>query len=226
VIDGLSEGRATRHCRPFNTFIAIDRRHLLKPTLPKLDILSSRQRSVAMLSIALAAAALAGCAAQPYRGDPYYTPAANVPHYGAQPAPVPNYGYAPAPVPNYGNAPAPVMSNQPVALQYGRVQAIEPLRTEGNATGGGAAIGGILGGVLGNQFGRGDGRAVTTIAGAIGGAVLGNSVERNNNGGAKEIYRVTIRFDSGETRPFDYHQIGDSRVGDRVKFDGNQVYRQ
>jgi outer membrane lipoprotein SlyB len=118
------------------------------------------------------------------------------------------------------------MTNQPVALQYGRVQAIEPLRTEGNATGGGAAIGGILGGVLGNQFGGGSGRTVTTIAGVLGGAVLGNKVERDNNGGGKDVYRVTVRFDSGEQRAFDYQQIGDIRVGDRVKFDGNQVYRQ
>ncbi|MDB5820922.1 MAG: 17 kDa surface antigen [Rhizobacter sp.] len=211
----------------FNAFTAIDRRHLLKPTFPKLDSRSLKQRSTLVVTAALAALALAGCANQPYRGDPYYgAPASNVPHYGGQPAPVPNYGNAPAPVPNYGSAPAPVMSNQPVALQYGRVNSIEPLRTEGNATGGGAAIGGILGGVLGNQFGKGDGRAVTTIAGVLGGAVLGNSVERNNNGGGKEVYRVTVRFDSGETRAFDYHQIGDIRVGDRVKFDGNQVYRQ
>lgn len=202
----------------------------MKPTFLKLNPSSlegrsRRQRSTVLVSAALAALALAGCAQQPLRGDPYYAPAPNVPHYSNAPAPVPNYSNAPAPVPNYGS-PAPVVGNQPMALQYGRVQAIEPLRTEGNATGGGAAIGGILGGVLGNQFGRGDGRAVTTIAGVLGGAVLGNSVERNNNGGGKEIYRVTVRFDSGEQRAFDYHQIGDIHVGDRVKFDGTQVYRQ
>jgi outer membrane lipoprotein SlyB len=180
-----------------------------------LDSRSLRQRSTVYTVAALAALALAGCASEPYRGDPYYGPTGNVPHYGGQPA-----------VPNYGSAPAPVVGNQAVALQYGRVQAIEPLRTEGNATGGGAAIGGILGGVLGNQFGGGSGRTVTTIAGVLGGAVLGNKVERDNNGGGKDVYRVTVRFDSGEQRAFDYHQIGDIRVGDRVKFDGNQVYRQ
>ena len=39
------------------------------------------------------------------------------------------------------------------------------------------------------------------------------------------VYRVTVRLDSGETRAFDYASLPNLRVNDRVRVEGNQLYR-
>ena len=91
-------------------------------------------------------------------------------------------------------------------------------------SGGGALIGAIIGGVVGNQFGSGTGRAAMTGAGIVGGAVAGNAIE-NRNRRDDEVYRVWVRMDNGGLRSFDFYRIDDLRVGDRVRYDGGQLYR-
>ncbi|MGY8904298.1 MAG: glycine zipper 2TM domain-containing protein [Burkholderiales bacterium] len=110
--------------------------------------------------------------------------------------------------------------------QFGNVTNIENIAAQSRSSGAGAIIGGILGAVVGNQVGSGSGRAVATGVGAVGGAVVGNQVEkRNNNNNDSDVYRVTVRYDNGSTGQFDYQTINDLRVGDRVKVEGNQIYR-
>ena len=40
-----------------------------------------------------------------------------------------------------------------------------------------------------------------------------------------DFYRVAIVTQSGQVRTFDYQQLADLRVGDRVRIEQNQVYR-
>lgn len=133
--------------------------------------------------------------------------------------------------PNYGNANYPPPSQQPAYNQayvgYGTVTNVEMVRTGGGGTGGvaGTAIGGVAGGVLGNQVGGGRGRTAATVAGAIGGALIGNAIERNRTAPAMDVYRVTVRLENGAMQSFDYQQAPNVRVGDRVRVDGNQLYR-
>ena len=87
---------------------------------------------------------------------------------------------------------------------------------------GGALLGAVLGGVVGHQFGGGSGRTLATGAGVIGGAVAGNQIAKQNQQG-NQIYRVLVRLDNSRTQQFDYQQIGDLRVGDRVSIEGNQI---
>ena len=87
---------------------------------------------------------------------------------------------------------------------------------------GGALLGAVLGGVVGHQFGGGSGRALATGAGVIGGAVARNQIAKQNQQG-NQIYRVLVRLDNSRTQQFDYQQIGDLRVGDRVSIEGNQI---
>jgi len=88
----------------------------------------------------------------------------------------------------------------------------------------GGVIGAVVGGVVGNQFGAGTGRALATGAGVVGGAVAGNAVESRNKRD-DEVFRVGVRLDSGVQRYMDFHRVDDLRVGDRIRFDNGQLYR-
>jgi outer membrane lipoprotein SlyB len=111
-------------------------------------------------------------------------------------------------------------------VTYGRVRHIEPIGIPSDQPqGGGAVAGGILGAIIGRQFGDSNsGKNVGTVAGAVGGAVIGNEIEKNarrDQGGV----RVTVQLDGGGRRSFDYRDVGDLRVGDRVRIEGRQLYR-
>ena len=109
--------------------------------------------------------------------------------------------------------------------QFGQVVNVEYLRSAGSSGVAGAVVGGAVGGLAGNQIGRGSGRAAATIVGAIGGALIGSAIEQNSNRGGREYYRVTVQLDNGAVRSFDYAQPPDVIIGDRVRIEGNQLYR-
>jgi uncharacterized protein YcfJ len=110
------------------------------------------------------------------------------------------------------------------AGESGRVTSIEVIPVASRPSGAGAIIGAVIGGVVGNQFGSGTGKSVMTGVGVVGGAVAGNAVEAKNKKD-DEVYRVFVRLDNGATRSMDFHRIDDLRVGDRVRFDNGQLYR-
>ena len=132
----------------------------------------------------------------------------------------PRSGYATAPAPVYSNAPQ--YSNQ--YAQYGQVNRIDVIPVASRTSGGGAVLGAVLGAVVGNQIGSGTGRALATGAGAIGGAVAGNAIEGRTRRD-DEVFRVSVRFEDGAYREFDFQRIADLQVGDRVKFEGGQLHR-
>jgi len=105
--------------------------------------------------------------------------------------------------------------------QIGTVASIQIVPQSSMNGTGGALLGAVLGGVVGNQFGGGSGRALATGAGVIGGAMAGNQIANQQQG--NQIYRVLVRLDNSRTQQFDYQQIGDLRVGDRVSIEGNQI---
>lgn len=120
--------------------------------------------------------------------------------------------------------PAPAVRQVPVYAEYGRVENIGYVQTAQRPSGAGAVLGAVVGAVVGNQFGKGTGRALATGAGAVGGAVAGNAIEGRTRRD-DEVYRVTVRFDNGSVRDFDFQRIDDLRTGDRVKFEGGQLHR-
>ena len=113
----------------------------------------------------------------------------------------------------------------PAYAEYGRVENIGPSAGAPPPRGAGAVLGAVIGAVVGNQVGSGTGRALATGAGAVGGAVAGNAIEGRTRRD-DELYRVQVRFDNGTVRDFDFERIGNLYVGDRVKFEGGQLYRQ
>ena len=114
-------------------------------------------------------------------------------------------------------------------VQQARILNIETVRVQdGSGVGAGGAIaGGVIGGVLGNQVGRGSGRTLATIAGVAAGALAGSAVQNSVGGGSvRDIYRVTVQMRDGSVRAFDYQQPPQLNIGEYVRVDGNQIYRQ
>lgn len=96
-----------------------------------------------------------------------------------------------------GVAESPGVASAPVPfIQYGRVLAIDAVSAAGNSGPGGA----------------------------VRGAVEGNATQ-NRNHRDDEVFRVTVRFDDGRESRYEYRQVDNLRVGDRVKDEGGQLYR-
>lgn len=108
--------------------------------------------------------------------------------------------------------------------RYGMVRSIETVPAESATSGAGALAGGVIGAVVGRQIGSGSGRTAGTLVGAVGGAIIGNQVEKSRNG-TQDHVRVEVQLNDGTLRRFDYAQIGDLRVGDRVRVEGDRLYR-
>lgn len=126
--------------------------------------------------------------------------------------------------PEVAQAPVPAYAPVPVYAEQGRVRSIEVIPVASRSSGGGAVLGAIIGGVIGHQVGGGTGKALATGAGAVGGAVAGNAIEMHNKRD-DEVYRVSVRFEDGSIRSYDFQRIDDLRVGDRVKLEGGQIHR-
>ena len=149
------------------------------------------------------AVGLVGCATpnqQPYYGS------SQQPYYGSGPAPSQNY---PAQAQSY---------------QLGYVDRIEVITRGTGDNVAGTIIGGIIGGLIGTQIGSGRGRTAATIAGVVGGAAAGNVIEGRRRAD-NETFRVTVRLDNGSTQTIMQENINDLQTGDRVRLDGNIIYR-
>lgn len=110
-------------------------------------------------------------------------------------------------------------------VEFGVIAAIDRFSGDGQATGGGAVVGGVTGAVVGRQFGGGsEGRAAGTLIGAVAGALIGNQIEKQGSGPRSGV-RVTVTLDRGGQRSFEYSHAGDLRVGERVRIEGNQMFR-
>lgn len=116
-------------------------------------------------------------------------------------------------------------ATSPSYAHYGRVSNVEYVRGSGSQGVGGAVVGGVVGGLAGHQVGGGSGRTAATIIGAVGGALIGNALERNMSGSGQDFYRVTVQLDNGSVRSFDYAQAPNVQIGERVRVEGNQLYR-
>ncbi len=88
----------------------------------------------------------------------------------------------------------------------------------------GTIIGGVVGGVLGNQVGGGTGKTVATVAGVAGGAFIGHEIDKNRQSN-NPSYAVRVRLNNGDFQTVDLDNVGDLRVGDRVRLENKQLYR-
>jgi outer membrane lipoprotein SlyB len=151
---------------------------------------------------------------------------------------VPMDSQAPYPSSQYPNQnPYPAQSQYPSQypgqnqqgnyVEYGRVTNVEVFQNQqqGQGTGLGAVLGGVAGAVVGHQIGGGTGKDVATVAGAVGGAVAGNAIEKNRNSGVSQTYRVSVQLERGGVRAYDLPSSGDLRIGERVRIENGQLFR-
>jgi outer membrane lipoprotein SlyB len=123
--------------------------------------------------------------------------------------------------PRYYDRPA---SSQRYGDRVGVVDRIEVIRKDSGSNAAGTVIGAIVGGVIGHQIGGGRGKDVATVAGAVGGAVAGNEMQKRSRS-ADETFRVTVLTDDGYRHTVIQDDITDLRTGDRVRIEGDRVYR-
>ncbi len=128
------------------------------------------------------------------------------------------------PGPQPYDPPRPYASQPPPTYLVGIVDQIEVIRRGDGNNVAGTVIGGIVGGLIGHQIGGGSGQTAATIAGAAGGAVAGNQIEKRSRR-TDETFRVTVRLDNGGIQTVTQNDIGDLRTGDRVRLQGDRVYR-
>lgn len=110
------------------------------------------------------------------------------------------------------------------SMRYGQVRSINVVDRPGNASGVGAVVGAVVGGALGNQVGGGSGRTAATVGGAVAGGVVGNEIEKRRATGT-QVYRVEVQFDNGTVESYDFTDLNGLRIGDRVRWEDNQLYR-
>ena len=93
---------------------------------------------------------------------------------------------------------------------YGVVQSIDLVQ---QGTAGSTGIGGT-------------GIGIGTIAGAAGGAYVGHEIDnRTQQQRTADVYRFTVRMDSGSYQTLTQNTNGGFRVGDRVRIDNGIVQR-
>ncbi len=156
-----------------------------------------------------AAVLITGCATQ------------EQPYYGTNPS------YPTSSTPSYPTSSYPTQTypaQAPQSYYMGYVDRIEVVKQGDTNNIAGTVIGGIIGGLIGNQIGSGSGNTAATIAGAAGGAIAGHQIQGRRRAD-NETFRVTVRLDNGSYQTVTQQNIMDLRPGDRVRVEGNNVYR-
>ncbi len=104
-------------------------------------------------------------------------------------------------------------------IHLGQVSNIETLMVESRTSGEKVMLGATVEGAAENQMGNDRGRDITTD---VGGTLASNEIEKNNARDT-ELYRITVNFDNGRTEQFDYEEIEDLQVGDRVRIENGEI---
>lgn len=112
---------------------------------------------------------------------------------------------------------------QATCNECGVVKGVDTVKQEGEASALGMVAGGVVGGLVGNQIGKGNGNTIATIAGAAGGAYAGREIEKKAK--AKEVFKVHVQMDNGNTRDFMFNERPAFAAGDKVKVEEDQLVR-
>lgn len=106
----------------------------------------------------------------------------------------------------------------------GKVTAVRVAEKEGKAGPVGLIAGGVAGALLGHQVGKGTGKDVATVAGAAGGAYAGHKIEGKMK--STKTWAVSVRFDNGDERTFNFDHDPGLAAGDPVKAAGSSIVRR
>jgi outer membrane lipoprotein SlyB len=115
-------------------------------------------------------------------------------------------------------------ASEPACSDCGKVVSVKVIEKDGDAGPAGLIAGGVVGGLLGNQVGQGRGKSLATIAGIAGGAYAGHKVEGKMN--KTKTWTVSVRFDNGEERAYNFDHDPAMIAGDPVKAAGGSIVRR
>jgi outer membrane lipoprotein SlyB len=103
-----------------------------------------------------------------------------------------------------------------MTVQYGRVEAVRPVKLEGTKSPVGPVAGAAVGGIAGSGVGGGRGQAIATVIGAVAGGMAGAAIEE---GVTREAgVEVTVRLESGQVLAVVQADGGEAfQPGDRVR---------
>lgn len=113
--------------------------------------------------------------------------------------------------------------HQPACPDCGKVTAISVTEKQGEGGAIGIIGGGAAGALLGQQVGQGAGKDLATIAGALGGAYAGKKIEEKVR--THKVWHVTVQYEDGSRRSFEFAQDPGLLVGDKVRNSGDTIVR-
>lgn len=125
-----------------------------------------------------------------------------------------------APAATSTTAPAPA---QVACPECGKVVSVNVVEKQGEGGAIGIIGGGAAGALLGQQIGQGTGKDLATIAGAIGGAYAGKKIEEKVR--THKVWHVTVQYQDGNRRSFEFAQDPGFIVGDKVRNAGETLVR-
>lgn len=105
----------------------------------------------------------------------------------------------------------------------GKVVSVNVVEKQGEGGAIGIIGGGAAGALLGQQIGQGSGKDLATIAGAIGGAYAGKKIEEKVR--THKVWHVTVQYNDGNRRSFEFAQDPGLIVGDKVRNAGETIVR-
>ena len=123
-------------------------------------------------------------------------------------------------------APAGIPTSAPTSTAnsgYGVVDSVQAVARNDKSLVGTIA-GGVIGGLICHQVGGGRGQTAATVIGAVGGAIAGNAIE-NRVQDQGQMYKVTIRMDSGAYQSYALEADPGLRAGDHVRVDNGVISR-
>mgnify|MGYP003449893659 CR=1 FL=1 len=111
-----------------------------------------------------------------------------------------------------------------ICKECGKVTTINVGEKQGKGGPVGMIAGGVAGALIGHQVGKGTGKDLATIAGAAGGAYAGRKVEEKMT--TTKYWAVSVLFENGEERTYEFDHEPGLAVGDAVKTSDNSIVRR
>jgi outer membrane lipoprotein SlyB len=107
-----------------------------------------------------------------------------------------------------------------VCHDCGVVEAITPVKVQGQTNGVGALAGGATGALVGNRIAGGNNRTLGGVVGAVGGGLIGNAIEKHHR--ETTVYDVNVRMEDGSLRTV--RESTSPAIGEKVRVEADGLH--
>ena len=102
----------------------------------------------------------------------------------------------------------------------GVVEAVNPVKVQGQTNGVGAVAGGVGGALVGNRIAGNRNRTLGGVVGAVGGGLLGNAIEKHER--TATVYDVNVRMEDGSLRTV--RESTSPAIGEKVRVEADGLH--